>query len=296
MKYRMAWTLALGIAATCGLVLPAMTQDAAVDQAELARIIKEHPAWATWLSVPGLAKLTLGGPKMPGSQYNVDDIRRPQPPHVDTGTACAAKPPGDADVLFDGHDLSKWTGDHIEEWTVRDGVITTGARVYNFLKTKASYGDVQIHVEFREPAQPKPPVNPQGRGNSGVFPMGLYELQILDSYSTDTYPDGMVGSIYSQFPPLVNAARPAGTWQCYDIVFHPPHFSGDTVASPARMTAILNGVLVQDSTALIGATVHGKVGVYAPHAAELPLTLQDHGNIESHVSFRNIWARRLPAN
>jgi hypothetical protein len=212
---------------------------------------------------------------------------------VATGSACAAKPPRDAEVLFDGHDLSKWTGDHFEEWSVHDGVVTTGARVYNFLKTKEAYGDAQIHVEFKEPDQPKPPANPQYHGNSGVFPMGLYELQILDSYKTETYPDGMVGSIYSQFPPLVNAARPAGTWQCYDIVFHAPRFSGSTLTAPARMTVMLNGVLVQDDTALIGATVHGKVGVYAPHAAELPLALQDHGNPDSHVSFRNIWVRRL---
>jgi len=243
--------------------------------------------------IGGHAQLTLAGPKMPGSQYNVDDIRRPQPRHVDTGTACAAKPPADADVLFDGRDLSKWTGDHMEEWTLKDGVVTTGARVYNFLKTKQSFGDAQIHVEFREPQQPNPPANPQYHGNSGVFPMGLYELQILDNYKTETYPDGMVGSIYSQFPPMVNAARPAGVWQCYDIVFHRPHFEGDKVTSPARMTVMLNGVLVQDNTALIGATVHGKVGVYAPHADALPLALQDHGNPDSHVSFRNIWIRKL---
>jgi len=285
--------LALAAAATCAFAVPAMTQDAAVDPAELARIMKEHPAWAVWLSDPALAKLTLAGPKMPNSEWRADDIRRPQPPHVDTGKACAAAPPGDADILFNGRDLSKWTGDHLEEWTLKNGEVTSGGRVYNFLRTKQSYGDVQIHVEFKLPAQPNPPANPQRRGNSGVFPMGLYELQILDSYSTDTYPDGMVGSIYSQSPPLVNAARPAGTWQCYDIVFRAPHFSGDTVTSPARMTAMLNGVLVQDNTVLIGATIHGKVAQYAPHAAELPLTLQDHGNIESHVSFRNIWVRRL---
>ncbi len=285
--------IGLGIAATCVFAAPALTQGAGVDPAELARITAEHPAWAVWLADPALAKLTLAGPRMPGSQYNVDDIRRPQPPHVDTGTACAAKPPGDAEVLFDGHDLSKWTGDHFEEWTLKDGIVTTGARVYNFLKTKESFGDAQIHVEFLEPDQPHPPVNPQFWGNSGVFPMGLYEIQILDNYKNDTYPDGMVGSIYSQFPPLVNAARPAGVWQCYDIVFHAPTFSGNMVTQPARMTVMLNGLLVQDNTALIGATVHGKVGVYAPHAAELPLALQDHGNKDSHVSFRNIWVRRL---
>jgi hypothetical protein len=290
---RTIFLLPAWVAASFALAVPAMAQEAGVDPVELKRLMAEHPAWTVWLSDPKLAQLTLAGPKMPGSRYNVDDIRRPQPRHVDTGTACAAKPPGDAEVLFDGHDLSKWTGDHFEEWTVRDGVVTTGARVYNFLKTKQSYGDAQIHVEFKEPDQPKPPANPQYHGNSGVFPMGLYELQILDSYKTETYPDGMVGSIYSQFPPLVNAARPAGVWQCYDIVFHRPHFDDEKITSPARMTVMLNGILVQDNTALIGATVHGKVGVYAPHAAELPLALQDHGNPDSHVSFRNIWIRRL---
>ena len=288
----------LGAAALLGLnlilALPALTQETAIDQAELKRLMAEHPAWAVWLSDPKLAQLTLAGPKMPGSPYNVDDIRRPQPRPVETGTACSAKAPGDADLLFDGRDLSNWTGDHVEEWTVRDGTVTAGARVYNFLKTKQSYGDAQIHLEFREPAQPKPPANPQYWGNSGVFPMGLYEVQILDNYKSETYPDGMVGSIYSQFPPLVNAARPAGQWQCYDIVFRAPRFSGTTVSAPARMTVMLNGVLVQDNVALIGATVHGKVGVYAPHAAELPLAIQDHGNPDSHVSFRNIWIRRLP--
>jgi hypothetical protein len=291
---RTIFLIPVWVAASFALAVPAMTQETGVDPAELKRLMAEHPAWAVWLSDPKLAQLTLAGPKMPGSRYNVDDIRRPQPRHVDTGTACAAKPPGDAEVLFDGHDLSKWTGDHFEEWSVHDGVVTTGARVYNFLKTKEAYGDAQIHVEFKEPDQPKPPANPQYHGNSGVFPMGLYELQILDNYKTETYPDGMVGSIYSQFPPLVNAARPAGVWQCYDIVFHAPRFSGNTVTAPARMTVMLNGVLVQDDTALIGATVHGKVGVYAPHATELPLALQDHGNPDSHVSFRNIWIKRLP--
>jgi len=284
--------IAAGVALAGIVAGPARTQET-VDPAELARIVKEHPNWAKWLADPKLAQLTLAGPKMPNSQWRADDIRRPQPPKVETGTACAAPPPGDADVLFDGKNLDKWTGDHVEEWTVKDGGVTTGARVYNFLKTKASYGDAQIHVEFREPAQPNPPLNPQYHGNSGVFPMGLYEVQILDGTDNETYPDGMVGSIYTQQPPLVNAGRGRGVWQCYDIVFHAPKFEGDKVTKPARMTVMLNGVLVQDNTVLIGATVHGKVATYTPHAAELPLALQDHGNPDSHVSFRNIWIRRL---
>ncbi len=286
----------LSLIALAACALPVMAQDTiknTVDPAEVARLSAEHPQWAKWLADPELARLTLAGPKMPNSPWRADDIRRPQPAFVETGAACAAPPPGDADVLFDGKDLSKWTGDHIEQWTVKDGTVTTGAHIYNFLKTRASYGDAQIHVEFREPQQPHPPLNPQYHGNSGVFPMGLYEVQILDATNNETYPDGMVGAIYSQNPPLVNAGRPPGVWQCYDIVFHAPRFKGDAVAQPARMTVVLNGVLVQDNTVLIGATVHGKVAHYQPHAAELPLALQDHGNPDSHVSFRNVWIRRL---
>jgi hypothetical protein len=284
---------ALVLGASLLLMGQASAQDGKVDPAEVQRLSAEHPGWAKWLADPDLAKLTLAGPKMPNSPWHVDDIRRPQPPRVATGRACAAPPPGDADILFDGRNLDKWTGDHFGEWTLKNGILTTGGRVYNFLKTRQSYGDAQIHVEWKTPDQPNPPLNPQRRGNSGVFPMGLYEVQILDTYESQTYPDGMAGSIYSQSPPLVNAARPAGVWQCYDIVFHAPHFSGATVTKPARMTVFLNGVLVQDDTALIGATVHAKVAHYEPHPAELPLALQDHGNPESHVSFRNIWIRRL---
>ena len=221
----------------------------------------QHPAWAR------VAGRSRAGQAHPGG---AEDARTPNGGptisagpnrvHVETGTACAAPPPGDADVLFDGKNLDKWTGDHFGEWTVKDGVVTTGARVYNFLKTKESYrrrADPCGIAKSRQ--QPNPPVNPQYCGNSGVFPMGLYEVQILDTYKTETYPDGMVGAIYCQLPPLVNAARPAGVWQCYDIIFHAPHFSGNTVTAPARMTVMLNGVLVQDNTVLIGATVHGKV-------------------------------------
>lgn len=284
----------MGLAAilACGVCGAALAQDA-VDPAELAQISAQHPEWAKWLADPALAKLTLAAPKMPNSNWRVADIRRPQPPVVETGTACNGKPPGDADVLFDGKDLSHFTSDHMEEWSLKDGAIVAGGKVYNFLRTKQSYGDVQIHLEWKTPSQPNPPVNPQRRGNSGVFPMGLYEIQILDSYKTDTYPDGAAGSIYSQSPPLANATRPPGVWQCYDIAFRAPRFDGNTVTAPARVTAFLNGVLVQDDTALIGATVHGKVGQYTPHAAELPLAIQDHGNIESRVAFRNIWVRRL---
>jgi hypothetical protein len=285
--------IALGAVLACAFAAPGFTQDSDVDQAELQRIMAEHPAWAVWLADPALARLALAGPKMPNSNWRVADIRRPQPVRVETGKACAAPPPGDAEVLFDGRDLSKLTGDKMDQWSVKNGELVAGGKTYNFIRSKASYGDVQIHLEWKTPAQPNPPANPQRRGNSGVFPMGLYELQILDSHGADTYPDGAAGSIYSQSPPLANATRPPGVWQCYDIVFRAPEFDGDKVVSPARMTALHNGVLVQDDTVLIGATIHGKVAQYMPHAAELPLAIQDHGNAEAQVAFRNIWVRRL---
>jgi len=283
----------IGIAATLGFVLPASPQGSAVDPAELARITAQHPDAAKWLADPDLAKLVLAGPKLPNSPWRVHDFRRPQPMVVETGDACSAAAPSDAEVLFDGRDLSKWTGDHFSEWSLKDGILTTGGHVYNFLKTKEAFGDVQIHAEWKTPDQPNPPLNPQYHGNSGVFPMGLYEIQILDSYKTETYPDGTAGAIYGQTPPLVNPTRPPGVWQCYDIIFHRPHFSGQTVSQPARVTVLFDGVLVQDNTVLIGATVHGAVAHYTPHPSELPLALQDHGNPDSHVSFRNIWIRRL---
>jgi hypothetical protein len=132
----------------------------------------------------------------------------------------------------------------------------------------------------------------QDRGNSGVFLMGIYEVQVLDSYGNATYPDGQAGALYGQFPPLVNAVRPPGEWQSYDIVFHGPRFdaAGSTLR-PARMTVFLNGVLVQDARELLGPTTHKVRTPYAAHPDKLPLSLQDHGH---PVRFRNIWIRELP--
>jgi hypothetical protein len=157
------------------------------------------------------------------------------------------------------------------------------------VQTKQAFGDVQLHLEFRTPA--KVVGDGQGRGNSGIYFMGLYELQILDSWQNPTYANGQAASIYKQIPPLVNASRQPGDWQSYDVVFIAPRFAADgKLLRPARMTAFHNGVLVQHDVTLRGPTVFRGEPKYSPHAAKLPLLLQDHRN---PVAFRNIWVREL---
>ncbi len=157
------------------------------------------------------------------------------------------------------------------------------------IQTKRGFGDVQLHLEW---AAPLPATGEgQDRGNSGVFLMTHYEVQVLDSYHSDTYADGQAAAVYGQTPPLVNACRPPGQWQTYDIIFHRPRFTSDgAVRDSARVTVLHNGVLVQDNTIITGWTVHGQRAHYAPHADRLPLLLQDHGH---PVRYRDIWIREL---
>lgn len=232
----------------------------------------------------------------------------PVPPVV---AAPAQGVPSDAIVLFDGTTLDPWEPAMAGSlpWRVENGAMvvvsgkaspedaarltaTPGRRPdskYGGIRTKREFGDVQLHLEFRTPAEVKG--KGQGRGNSGVFFMGLYELQVLDSYDNPTYVNGQAASIYKQHPPLVNASRPPGEWQTYDVVFIAPRFAPDgSLASPARVTAFHNGVLVQHNVTLAGPTEYQGTPKYHPHAAKLPLILQDHGN---PVAFRNIWVREL---
>jgi hypothetical protein len=201
--------------------------------------------------------------------------------------------PSDAVVLFDGKDLSKWvdkTGQGEAKWKVENGYfeVTKGA---GLISTKDSFGDCQLHAEWMAP---NPPVGKdQDRGNSGIFLMGRYEAQVLDNYQAETYADGMAGAVYGQYPPQVNATLPPGKWQSYDIVFHAPRFNDDgSVASPARETIFLNGLLVQDDVSLKGATGHMKLAAYAKHPDKAPISLQDHGH---PVRYRNIWIRPIAA-
>lgn len=209
-----------------------------------------------------------------------------EPKKVDPGPA-PEKPadvPSDAIVLFDGKDMTAWEG--AESWEVADGAVTVGTQD---IHTKQPFGDCQLHVEWATPAEVKG--EGQGRGNSGIYLMGRYELQVLDSYDNQTYFDGQAGSIYKQVPPLVNASRKPGEWQTYDIVFHAPHFNDDgSVKTPATITAFHNGVLVQDHYALAGATFYDRPPSYTAHAEKEPLVLQSHHN---PVRYRNVWVREL---
>lgn len=222
--------------------------------------------------------------------WPVNSLDRPKPPVVDPGPAGpSVPPPADAIVLFSGKDLSEWQGDSGDaKWLVKDGYMEVAAGT-GAIHTRRKFGDVQLHVEWASPASAEG--EGQDRGNSGVFLMSHYEVQVLDSWHNDTYADGQAAALYAQSPPLVNASRAPGEWQTYDIVFHAPHFtSAGKIRTPARATVFHNGLIVQDDVAFTGWTVHARRAVYQPHEAELPLTLQDHGH---PVRFRNIWIRKL---
>jgi len=231
-------------------------------------------------------------PMIANSEWRVHDVKRPQPtvitPGADTSQAAIVQPPSDAIVLFDGTDLSGWVGrEGPAQWKIENGymeVTRTGD-----IETVKHFGHCQLHLEWAAPSVVKS--NSQGRGNSGVFLMGLYEVQVLDGYNNPTYADGIAAAIYGQWPPLVNACRRPGEWQTYDIFFVPPHFDGQMLNSPAYITVVHNGVLVQHHQEIIGLTGHKTVASYdTPHSPEGPLKLQDHGDL---VRFRNIWMRRI---
>jgi hypothetical protein len=222
--------------------------------------------------------------------WAVHSLERPQPRMVDPGPAGPlVRAPSDAIVLFDGRDLSQWrSGNGAARWKVENGYFEVVAGAGTLVSAQ-SFGDVQLHVEFATPVEVKG--EGQGRGNSGVFLMGRYEVQVLDSWRNMTYPDGQAASLYGQFPPLVNASRPPGEWQSYDIVFHAPRFDASgKLLQPARMTVLHNNVLVHDNVELTGPTAHQRRPPYEAHPAQLPISLQDHGN---PVRYRNIWLRRL---
>lgn len=229
-------------------------------------------------------------PMEPDGKWHVHDPARPQPPVVTPGTfSDHATAPSDAIVLFDGKNLSGWqTKDgKPAPWKVEDGIMIANK---SDIVTTQTFGDMQLHVEFREPTPPRG--DGQGRGNSGIFLMGRYEVQVLDCYSNQTYADGTTGSLYGQHPCLANACRPPGEWESYDIIFTVPHFNDKgEVVTPAYVTAILNGVVVQNHQAYRGDTNWRVPGEYVAHPPTGPIGLQFHGNA---VAYRNIWLRPIP--
>ena len=223
--------------------------------------------------------------------WKVHDMNRPRPPKVTPAAQhLPVSPPSDAIVLFDGTDLSGWEAvdGSPTRWIVNEGNMEAvpGA---GYIQSKMRFGDVQLHVEWAAPVPARG--TGQGRGNSGVFLMGLYEVQVLDSYENETYADGQAAAVYGQYPPLINASRPPGEWQTYDILFRRPRFgAAGQMLSPARLTVVHNGILVQDNVELWGPTAWLQYMPYEAHPDRLPLQFQDHGN---PVLFRNIWVRDL---
>ena len=222
-------------------------------------------------------------------RWLIHDVNRPAPPVVTPG-----KVPSDAVVLFDGTDLSEWTNTKGGKsgWIVKEGCMES-VKGAGYIQSKRKFGSCQLHVEFATPEDVKG--SGQGRGNSGVFLMGEYEVQVLDSCDNHTYPDGQCAALYGRNVPLVNASAKPGEWQSYDIIFHRPIFTGGKVVSRAKatFTVLHNGVVVHDHVVLEGGT--GWRGPHAisdskPHADTGPISLQDHGN---PVRYRNIWVREL---
>jgi hypothetical protein len=224
-------------------------------------------------------------PKLPWCQWLVHDPDRPNPVRVDPGPAPAPAPvPSDAVALFNGKDTARWNIG--AGWKVEDGCLVVGEGP---CVTKDSFGDMQLHLEWMPPANFDGPWYNQG--NNGVMLMNLYEIQIFDSIKEKIYPDGACGAIYGQTPPLVNATRPAGQWQSFDIIFTAPRFDADKLVSAARVTVFHNGILVQLNEEIHGETGHRIIPEYKQHISKGPLAFGSHG---CAIRFRNIWVRPLP--
>ena len=235
---------------------------------------------ATTAAALGLLVVCIGArveaaEHLSGIQWTEPEVINPGPP---------GGPPSDSVVLFDGTDLSQWEG--VEKWTVKDGQVIAGPGT---ARSKAVFGDCQLHVEWA--SAEKVTGDGQGRSNSGVFLMGIYEVQVLDSFNNTTYFDGQCGAIYKQHPPLVNVCRKPGEWQTYDIIWKAPRFDKDgKLTSPAVITMLHNGVLIQNHFELQGDTPYDQPPAYRAHPDKGPITLQYHG---SPVRFRNIWVREV---
>ncbi|MCB1230443.1 MAG: DUF1080 domain-containing protein [Verrucomicrobiae bacterium] len=243
---------------------------------------KEHPTGYT------------DTPMLPDGKWRVHDDTRPRPEVVTPGET-AADPPSDAIVLFDGKNMDQWVMEKDDlpcDWIVKDGYVEVppkGTGAGGYIKTKKEFTDVQLHIEWASPAEVVS--NSQGRGNSGIFFLGAYELQVLDSYDNKSYADGQASALYGWKPPLVNACRKPGEWQTYDVIYEAPKFDEDgKLLKKAYITVIHNGVVTQNHQAYLGPTGHKQVANYDKVLEKGPLKLQNHGN---PVRYRNIWVREL---
>jgi len=270
------------------------------------------PAQAPARSAPASPGERIEGFKntsmLPGGRWHQHDPDRPQPEVVTPGATFSqgAPPPSDAELLFDGKDLSKWQGVQGKDltgkaqdasWKVQDGYVEVTPPKGNDIRTRGKWSDFQLHVEW---AAPSPPVgHGQARGNSGILINNMYEVQVLDSYHDKTYPDGQAGAIYGQMPPLVNVSKPPGEWQTYDLIWESPRWNdkGDLIQK-ACVTVLYNGVVVQHRTEFIGSTdgIGGGVAYkgqsfYQRHDSEVFVELQNHNS--NPVRYRNIWIRDL---
>ncbi|MGI6271923.1 MAG: 3-keto-disaccharide hydrolase [Anaerohalosphaeraceae bacterium] len=223
--------------------------------------------------------------------YFVHDEKEPAPPVVKPGDKCG-QPPSDAIVIFDGTSTENLCDEvgNPTKWIINDEGALECTRKAGTVRTKQEFGSIQLHIEWATPKEVSG--SGQGRGNSGVFLQGTYELQVLDSYNNPTYADGQAGAIYGQKKPLVNVCRAPGEWQTYDVIYHRPIFKGRTneVVRPATITVFHNGVLVQDNWPIKGITYHKQTAEYKYHPDKMPLKLQDHGN---PIRYRNIWVREI---
>jgi hypothetical protein len=231
-------------------------------------------------------------PLQPNGRWRIHDGKRPAPRVVTPGTFPNAsepgKPPSDATVLVGtGADLSRWsmTDGSPATWPMKDGVLESGK---GYIRTREEFTDFQLHVEWAAPQVVKG--DGQGRGNSGVYLLGVFEVQVLDSYQNPTYPDGQAAALYGQYPPLVNACRPPGQWQAYDILFSAPRWKEGKLERSATVTVLHNGVAVHHATPFLGPSMHKQIGSYSAQVLRGPISLQDHGN---PVRFRNVWIRPL---
>lgn len=254
--------------------------------------------WLLFSSASFLLSCAVAQPK---AKPEDTEVHTPVPEVVTPGTYTEQTPPSDAVILFNGKNLDEWvsTTDRSKpaNWLVQDGVMTVNKPAGN-IETKRSFGNYQLHLEWRIPANITG--SGQGRGNSGLFLASTgggdagYELQILDAYQNTTYVNGMAGSIYKQHVPLANPARKPGEWQTYDVAWTAPVFNADgSLKSPARVTVFFNGVLVQNNVALLGPTQYIGQPSYAASHGALPIKLQSHGDPSEPISFRNIWIRPL---